>query len=79
MIRDAIAAGTSQYGMQTFDQSIHDLYSRGLVTYEEALMRASNADEFKLRVEGISSTSDVSRMEMEQVLLDSEIERSGQQ
>ena len=30
MIRDAIAAGTSQYGMQTFDQSIYDLYSRGL-------------------------------------------------
>src|SRR6202453_1020338 len=26
MIRDAIAAGTSQYGMQTFDQSLFDLY-----------------------------------------------------
>ncbi len=78
LIREAIAAGTSQYGMQTFDQSIYDLYSRGLITYEEALLRASNVDEFKLRVEGISSTSDVSRMEMEQVLLDSEIERSGQ-
>ncbi len=78
MIREAIASGTSQYGMQTFDQSIYDLYSRGLITYEEALLRASNVDEFKLRVEGISSTSDLSRMEMEQVLLDSEIERSGQ-
>ena len=30
MIRDAIAAGTSQYGMQTFDQSLFDLYSRNL-------------------------------------------------
>ena len=79
MIREAIASGTSQYGMQTFDQSIYDLYSRGLITYEEALLRASNVDEFKLRVEGISSTSDLSRMEMEQVLLDSEIERSGQE
>ena len=78
MIREAIASVTSQYGMQTFDQSIYDLYSRGLITYEEALLRASNVDEFKLRVEGISSTSDLSRMEMEQVLLDSEIERSGQ-
>ena len=79
MIREAIASGTSQYGMQTFDQSIYDLYSRGLITYEEALLRASNVDEFKLRVEGISSTSDLSCMEMEQVLLDSEIERSGQE
>ena len=31
MIHGAIAAGTSQYGMQTFDQSIFGLYSRGLV------------------------------------------------
>ena len=37
MIRDAIAAGTSQYGMQTFDQSLFDLYSRNLITLEEAL------------------------------------------
>ena len=44
MIREAIASGTSQYGMQTFDQSIYDLYSRGLITYEEALLRASNVD-----------------------------------
>ena len=35
MIRDAIAAGTSQYGMQTFDQSLFDLYSRNLITLEE--------------------------------------------
>src|SRR5271168_4963395 len=55
LIRDAIAAGTSQYGMQTFDQSIYDLYSRQLITLEEALMRASNADEFKLRIQGVRS------------------------
>src|ERR1019366_2164730 len=35
MIREAIAAGTSQYGMQTFDQSLFDLYTRELITYEE--------------------------------------------
>jgi twitching motility protein PilT len=65
LIRDAIAQGTSQYGMQTFDQSLFDLYSRGLVTYEEALNGASNADEFKLRVSGIRSASDLAREEME--------------
>src|SRR6266704_3132590 len=45
-IKEAIAQGTSQYGMQTFDQSLFDLYSRGLITYEEALNGATNADEF---------------------------------
>jgi len=64
-IRDSIAQGTSQYGMQTFDQSLFDLYSRGLITYEEALQGATNADEFKLRVQGIRSSSDQAREEME--------------
>ena len=65
MIKDAIAAGTSQYGMQTFDQSLYDLYTQGLVTYEECLHQASNPDEFKLRVQGISSTADVARDQMQ--------------
>ncbi|MEW6368239.1 MAG: type IV pilus twitching motility protein PilT [Acidobacteriota bacterium] len=65
LIHDAIAAGVSQYGMQTFDQSIFTLYKGNLVTYEEALKWATNADEFKLRVQGIQSTSDMSREEME--------------
>jgi twitching motility protein PilT len=65
LIRDAIAQGTSQYGMQTFDQSLFDLYSRGLITYEEALAGASNPDEFRLRVSGVRSVSDQAREEME--------------
>ena len=60
----AIAAGTSQYGMQTFDQSIFGLYQQGLVTLEEALRWASNVDEFKLKVQGISTTADLARDEM---------------
>src|SRR5688500_14659717 len=32
LIQAAIAAGTSQYGMQTFDQSIFSLYSQGLIS-----------------------------------------------
>jgi len=38
-IRDAIAAGTSQYGMQTFDQSLWDLFQAGLVAYERRSKR----------------------------------------
>jgi twitching motility protein PilT len=68
LIRDAMAGGTSQYGMQTFDQSLYSLYKSGLITLEEALRRASNPDEFKLRIQGIQSTADISREEMESTL-----------
>jgi twitching motility protein PilT len=34
------------------------------VTLEEALRWASNVDEFKLKVQGISTTSDMSRDQM---------------
>jgi twitching motility protein PilT len=64
LIHGAIASGTSQYGMQTFDQSIFSLFSQRLVSYEEALRWASNVDEFKLRVQGISTTADISRDQM---------------
>jgi twitching motility protein PilT len=65
LIRDAIAQGTSQYGMQTFDQSLFDLYSRGLITFDEAVAGATNPDEFRLRVSGVRSTSDQAREDME--------------
>jgi twitching motility protein PilT len=55
LIREAIAAGTSQYGMQTFDQSLFNLFQSGLISLEEAVHNASNADEFKMRVSGILS------------------------
>jgi twitching motility protein PilT len=50
--------------MQTFDQSIFSLYEQGLVGYEEALRWASNVDEFKLKVQGIASTSEIARDQM---------------
>ena len=58
MIREAIAAGTSQYGMQTFDQSLFHLLQQRLITQEEALHNATNADEFKMRISGIYSKDD---------------------
>jgi len=59
-INDAIAQGTLHYGMQTFDQSLFNLFKSGLISYEEALRRATNPDDFALKVKGIQSTSDVS-------------------
>jgi len=64
MIAGAIASGTSQYGMQTFDQAIFSLYSQKSVTLEEALRWASNVDDFKLKVAGISTTADMARDDM---------------
>jgi twitching motility protein PilT len=74
LIPAAIAAGTSQYGMQTFDQSIFTLFQSGTVSYEEALHWASNIDEFKLRVQGISMTSDAARQEMERAGMASDVD-----
>ncbi len=66
LLPDFIAKGKLHYGMQTFDQSIFDLYTSGLITYEEALVRASNPDDFALKVKGIQSTGDLSYEEIEQ-------------
>jgi twitching motility protein PilT len=60
MIPDVIEQGAIHYGMQTFDQSLLNLYKSGLITYEEALRRATNPDDFVLKVKGIQSTSELS-------------------
>ena len=67
-IREQIALGTSQYGMQTFDQSLYRLYKSGMITLEEAMLRASNADEFRLKIEGVQYTADEAREQMESTL-----------
>ncbi|HMC54532.1 MAG TPA: PilT/PilU family type 4a pilus ATPase [Gemmatimonadaceae bacterium] len=59
-IPDLIKEGTQQYGMQTFDQSLMQWYSKGVVSYESALFYASSPAEFALRVQGVAGTSDQS-------------------
>jgi twitching motility protein PilT len=58
-IHDVIAAGTSQYGMQTFDQSLAALCLEKLISQEEALRWCSNPDDFALKMSGVQSTSDL--------------------
>ncbi len=65
-IPEALSAGVSQYGMQTFDQSLYDLFQQDLITYEMALENATNPDDFKLKVQGIGSTADSAREQMEE-------------
>ncbi|MEM6453950.1 MAG: type IV pilus twitching motility protein PilT [Acidobacteriota bacterium] len=67
-IREQISLGTSQYGMQTFDQSLYKLFKGGLITREEALRRATNPDEFKLKLAGVQFTSDEAQEQMEGAL-----------
>src|SRR5438270_1343623 len=75
LIREAIAAGTSQYRMQTFDQSLFHLYQARLITLEEAMRNASNADEFMMRASGIQSSTERAKEEMERIV--SVVEKQG--
>jgi twitching motility protein PilT len=64
-IRDAIASGVSQYGMQTFDQSIYHLHNEGHISFEQGLRYSTSPDNFRLRIQGIQSTLDIALEEME--------------
>jgi twitching motility protein PilT len=55
-IPDAMAAGATTYGMQTFDQALMFLLKNRYITYEEALRQCENPDDFALRVSGVSSS-----------------------
>ncbi|NOT33705.1 MAG: type IV pilus twitching motility protein PilT [Candidatus Eisenbacteria bacterium] len=58
MIHTAIAEGVTQYGMQTFDQSVLGLLREGLISEEEALKNCNNPNELQLKLKGISASSD---------------------
>ena len=58
LLHTLIAEGVTQYGMQTFDQSVLALLREGLITEEEALKNCNNPNELSLKLKGISATSD---------------------
>jgi twitching motility protein PilT len=49
-IRDYIADGRDQYGMQTFDQHLADLVSEEIVTFDVAMAAATNPSDFELKM-----------------------------
>jgi len=51
-----IEDGRDQYGMQTFDQALFDLYKEGLVSAQTALQNATSAKDLKLRMQGMSAS-----------------------
>ena len=58
MLHTLISEGVTQYGMQTFDQSVLALLREGLITEEEALRNCNNPNELTLKLKGFASTSD---------------------
>ncbi len=78
LIRDAIEAGVSQYGMQSFDQSIYQLYKNKYISFEQGLRYSSSPNNFKLRVAGIQTSQDVAIEEMEAKISRNEPEEENQ-
>jgi twitching motility protein PilT len=58
LLHTLIAEGVTQYGMQTFDQSVLALLREGLITEEEALRNCNNPNELSLKLKGFASASD---------------------
>ena len=58
LLKQAMQDGVTQYGMQTFDQSVMALFRNGMVAEEDALRHCSNPSEFQLHLRGIQATSD---------------------
>ena len=58
LLHDIVADGFTEYGMQTFDQSVLGLLRDGLISEQEALKNANKPNELMLKLKGIVSASD---------------------
>jgi len=52
---------SNELGMQTFDQSLYQLYSQGEITYEDALLHADSANDLRLLIK-LGSESDAEHL-----------------
>ena len=41
---------SGEAGMQTFDQALYNLYTRGEITYEDAIAHADSANDLRLMI-----------------------------
>ena len=58
IIPDVIAQSYSQYQMQTFDQSIYELYKKGKISLENALAFADSPGDLRLKIKVKDATID---------------------
>ncbi len=58
-VRDVISH-SREHGMQTFDQSLFDLYEADLVSYDDAIKNAESQNDLRLRIklEGKNSNAE---------------------
>jgi twitching motility protein PilT len=57
-IYSMMQTGQAKFGMQTMNQSLYELYSKGLITYEDAVGRSSVPDELITMIQkGMTATS----------------------
>jgi len=56
-IYSMMQTGQSRFGMQTMNQSLFDLYARGLLSYEDAIGRSSVPDELITMMQRVSGTA----------------------
>jgi twitching motility protein PilT len=68
-IIDAITEGKEAYGMQSFDQALLDLYQKGIISEEEALINASNGADLAMKLrnhnEAVSEVSSINDAKIE--------------
>ncbi len=57
-LHEVIQKGYTTYGMQTFDQSIYQLFKAGFISQKEALKNATYPDDLELRMKGVSISGD---------------------
>lgn len=56
-IYSMMQTGQARFGMQTMNQSLFDLYTRGLLSYEDAIGRSSVHDELITMMQRVSGTA----------------------
>ncbi len=56
-IYSMMQTGQSRFGMQTMNQSLFDLYTRGLLSYEDAIGRSSVPEELITMLQRVSGTA----------------------
>lgn len=49
--------GQAGSGMQTMNQALHDLYSRGMITGEDAFGKSNDIDELRMMIEGAGGSA----------------------
>ena len=75
-IREAIEKST-EWGMQTFDQSLFNLYEADLITYEDAIKNAESENDLRLAIK--LNSKNASNIEFGETLSHVTIEEDGDQ